>query len=352
MLVSRGDLGHITPFLQAMVQAGWDTHLALLSPWTHKIDGVQPHVCHPMAKSTPKLAAYPLAAFQLRRLVRSVRPDALWAHYASSAGLVAWLSGFRPWCVTIHGSDVLDVSQRWAGRELLRCMLPAAACVHAVSPQIAGRVENLSVSSDRILCLPFGIPVSSIEYHPPRLHDPPRLICTRNLQYDIHDVPTILHAVQQLKARRIDVHLTLAGKGRLQTELEQLAAHLSILDRVQFLGGYSGPELGPLLAQHDIYVSSTRSDGASLSLMEAMASGLYPVLADIPANRDWIKPACGQFFNVGQPDDLATAIDSAVAQLPSFAASSRDNRRRIELSADRSANMATILGRIASVALP
>ena len=43
------------------------------------------------------------------------------------------------------------------------------------------------------------------------------------------------------------------------------------------------------LLESGFYISMTESDGASLSLMEAMAVGAIPVVSDIEPNREWVK---------------------------------------------------------------
>ena len=42
------------------------------------------------------------------------------------------------------------------------------------------------------------------------------------------------------------------------------------------------------LGQADIYVSTSLHDGTSVSLLEAMGSGAFPIVTDIPSNREWI----------------------------------------------------------------
>ena len=38
----------------------------------------------------------------------------------------------------------------------------------------------------------------------------------------------------------------------------------------------------------DVYVSCAQSDGTSVSLLEAMATGLPVVVTDLPSNREWV----------------------------------------------------------------
>jgi glycosyltransferase involved in cell wall biosynthesis len=47
-------------------------------------------------------------------------------------------------------------------------------------------------------------------------------------------------------------------------------------------------EMPRLLSGTDIYVSTSLDDGTSISLLEAMASGAFPIVSDIPSNREWI----------------------------------------------------------------
>jgi glycosyltransferase involved in cell wall biosynthesis len=58
---------------------------------------------------------------------------------------------------------------------------------------------------------------------------------------------------------------------------------------VLFAGRVERTELADYLNAADIYVSTSYSDGTSLSLLEAMATGLPAVVTDVPANLEWIR---------------------------------------------------------------
>ena len=56
-------------------------------------------------------------------------------------------------------------------------------------------------------------------------------------------------------------------------------------------------------------MTSSRSDSASLGLLEAMAAGLPCVASDIPPNREWIADGqSGWLFTVGKPDALTEVL--------------------------------------------
>jgi glycosyltransferase involved in cell wall biosynthesis len=54
--------------------------------------------------------------------------------------------------------------------------------------------------------------------------------------------------------------------------------------------------MGDLLNQEDILVSTSSYDGTSVSLLEAMGSGAFPIVMDIPSNREWITPSLKGFL--------------------------------------------------------
>ena len=65
----------------------------------------------------------------------------------------------------------------------------------------------------------------------------------------------------------------------------------------------------------DLYVSASHSDGSSVSLMEALASGVPALVSDIPGNKEWVEPGvAGWQFLDGDVEALAKGIVNAVKQ--------------------------------------
>ena len=82
---------------------------------------------------------------------------------------------------------------------------------------------------------------------------------------------------------------------------------------VEFLGRVPHEKMADLLAQADIYVSTSLYDGTSVSLLEAMGSGAFPVVTDIPANREWITNGLNGFLvPIDKEKYLANRIIDAI----------------------------------------
>jgi glycosyltransferase involved in cell wall biosynthesis len=58
--------------------------------------------------------------------------------------------------------------------------------------------------------------------------------------------------------------------------------------RVGLAGGMDHDQLLELMGDGGIYISMSSSDGTSTALLEAMCCGMFPILSDIPANREWL----------------------------------------------------------------
>lgn len=69
------------------------------------------------------------------------------------------------------------------------------------------------------------------------------------------------------------------GDGPLRPELERLATELSVADRIEWLGQRDGVE--EIICRARVYLLTSRSEGLSIALAEAMAAGAVPIVADV-----------------------------------------------------------------------
>jgi glycosyltransferase involved in cell wall biosynthesis len=107
----------------------------------------------------------------------------------------------------------------------------------------------------------------------------------------------IIRAMPALLQRHPNVELWVAGEGPLAAELEQLAHRLGVGRAVRFLGFCA--DVRPLLLDADLFLLPSLSEGCSISLVEALASGLpalgsaVPGIAEVLGNLapDWTLPA-------------------------------------------------------------
>jgi len=248
----------------------------------------------------------------VRRILRRFRPDIVLATYVRSNGLVAALTKQSALVISTVGADhgwgVSRVLDRW----FARWVCGRAECLHAVSPELFESLVASGVEPSRITIIPVGIDARLFTpCATPRDPGPPRILGTRK-HYPVYDNETLVRALGLLHEEGFPFECRFAGKGPTLEAARRLARDLGLSGQVRFLGEVESTDVPALLRWADIYVSATLSDGAPSSLFEAMSCGVFPVVSDIRANRDWLVPdRTGILCRVGRPSDWARGIRSA-----------------------------------------
>ena len=102
-------------------------------------------------------------------------------------------------------------------------------------------------------------------------------------------------------------HLDIVGDGPAGDDLKHVCGELSLFDHVHFHG--MREDVPNLLESADLFVLSSVSEGISLTLLEAMASGLPIVATDVGGNREVVNDGLtGRLVPSRDPQALAAAI--------------------------------------------
>lgn len=104
-----------------------------------------------------------------------------------------------------------------------------------------------------------------------------------------------------------NVYYVIAGIGEKKDYLQNLASKVGLADRVQLLGFRK--DVGDLLATADAFVFPSFREGLSVSLMEAMASGVPCVVSKIRGNVDLVDEHGGVLFAPDSVEDCRLAIE-------------------------------------------
>jgi glycosyltransferase involved in cell wall biosynthesis len=136
-----------------------------------------------------------------------------------------------------------------------------------------------------------------------------RIVCNRSWN-EIHQNRLVFEALNLLDKNDIDFECSFIDQP--PEELEFISNHADLVEsgKVKFLERLNSLEMAALLRDSDIYISASRSDGTSVSLLEAMASGKIVVTTDYPANLELISPGENGFiFRNGDAFSLFRTID-------------------------------------------
>jgi glycosyltransferase involved in cell wall biosynthesis len=256
------------------------------------------------------------AAWKLRALTRERQFDCAHFYFALPTAALAplWVRWTRrAYVVALRGSDVpgydggrlLALLHR-ALRRATRNILERASCVTANSESLRA-LAHRSFPDLAIEVISNGICVSAFEPDAAAQRvDPPRLLCVARLvrRKGLEDLLAVL-----TRPGLTDCRLTIVGDGRLRARLEARARGLGVADRVSFAGRLHGEALASCYRQAECFVLPSLAESCSMSLLEAMASGLPVVAARTGGIPEIVEDGRnGRLFTPGDPGELAAAL--------------------------------------------
>ena len=264
--------------------------------------------------------------------------DVIHAHWAIPTGLIGVAVRMllkRPLNVTIHGSDLRMALERSGFvRKMFVYVCKNAIHINCVSNVQKGEIKQLGMMDEKISVIPMGIDDAFLEIGRNRRPEFSKrsfvILSNRNL-LPIYNVSLLIRAIPTILMEEPKTLFFIAGDGSERENLEREVESLGLTASVRFLGRVPHEEMPDLLGQSDIYVSTSPYDGTSVSLLEALACGLFPVAADIPSNREWIADGCNGFLvSEENANALASRIVQAIRDQRLLAEAYKINRRIVK----------------------
>lgn len=219
--------------------------------------------------------------WSLRRLIRRERPTIVLG-MMTTASVLAIAAARGQACRVIATEHTHPPSQElpemWM--RLRRWAYPQAAAVVALTSGTASWIEK-NVPGSRLAVIPNAVrwPLESTE---PVVEPPPRQGRFRILAVGrLHPhkgFDLLIRAFEEIASHFPNWDLVILGEGDLREELQAQIDAAGLAQRISMPGRVGN--VGDWYVQSDLYVLSSRVEGLSNTLLEAMASGLAPVAYD------------------------------------------------------------------------
>jgi len=338
LVLSNGGVGHTQRWVDYFVERGDEVHLASIER------GVPTRATeHRLPALAPIQAVkYPLTLPWARRLANRVKPDVVVAHFVPNYGFVASLLARHPQAVVVWGSDVLlNASRTPFHAWRVRRVLEGADLVLSDANMLTTAIKGLGVQPKRIETLTFGIDTQRFRPSESARPEPAIVLSYRQL-LPLYHVDLLVRAVPEISRRtRVPFHVRILGQGSERGRLEALASELGVTDRVTFVPGRLSDEaLIEEIRRASVYVSTSRSDTTSVSLLEAMACGVPPVVTRIAGNEEWIHDGENGFLvPLEPPEALAEEITRLLESPDLRARFAERNVQLVRARADWARNM-------------
>lgn len=118
-----------------------------------------------------------------------------------------------------------------------------------------------------------------------------------------------IRAVVQLRREGTSISAAIVGDGPLESNLRLLARELGVDDCVEFLGFRKDVET--IYRSARVFVLTSESEGLPISMLEAMAARVPPVVSDVGEIRGFLRDGeSGFVFPAGDLDSLTRCLSS------------------------------------------
>lgn len=144
-------------------------------------------------------------------------------------------------------------------------------------------------------------------HHRRSADDLTRFISIGRLHF-IKNHETLIRGFAQALNRGANALLTIVGTGPLEHKLRKIATEIAPGDRIRFLGFRS--DVIDLLQESDAFVLPSHSEGCSISLVEAMATGVPAIGSRVPGIIEVVGDphATRWTFSPSDPSEIASAL--------------------------------------------
>ena len=253
---------------------------------------------------------YIFAIREIKKVVRKISPDILIGYRPASYGFLAACSGFHPLVIALQGQSIVFPSNSIIKKIFAKYAVKKADLINAWGEHMTKDLMSCRVPKDKIEIFPRGVRIPEAVSHR-HTNDVFTLISTRGLNTD-YNFDQIIFALPIVIKKIKNIKYLIAGDGEDKERLETLVKKLQLEECVEFLGKVDYGVVMELVKSSDVYVSAVPTDGVSSSLLEAMASGTFPIVIDNIANREWISDNINGFlFPKDEVEILAEKIINA-----------------------------------------
>lgn len=232
----------------------------------------------------------------LKQKIKEFQPNILHAHYASSYGLIAALSGFKIIGVSVWGSDVYDFpKQNGVYKQLLKYVLSKATFICSTSNCM--KKETLKYTNKSITVTPFGIDIDKFNRTEEQLpfHNLNEInignIKAIETKYGVEIlIKSFYKVVNHFPNKNIKLYLI--GDGSEKENCLKLISDLGLTNKVVFTGRIAHSDIPQWHQKLDIFVSLSVLDSESfgVSLVEAMSSKSCVIASNV----DGFKEVLGE----------------------------------------------------------
>lgn len=301
---------HIKKICYFFRDRGYD--ISVISLNDGNIDGVKVYSMNEKIDSSNKTLSkikYLKNIFKIKKLLNEIKPDILHAHYASSYGLLGSILNYKPYLLTVWGSDIYDFPKKsFIHKNIIRFNFKKSDMILSISKAMTKEINLYTDKS--IYVVPFGVNIERFYPDKEKSNEEFTIGIIKTLE-DIYGIDILIRAFEIVqKSVNRSVKLKIAGKGSKEIQLKELCKTLNIEEKVEFLGYINQEEnVSKVFRSFDLAVFPSHYEGFGVAAVEAQACGVPVIISNVTGLMESTSPNVSSLvFEKGDHKDLAEKI--------------------------------------------
>ena len=223
---------------------------------------------------------YILSIPLLKKTIRNFQPNTIHAHYASSYGVLAFISRFKPFILSVWGSDIYDFPCRSRfNKFLIKMIIGSADIVCSTSIAMKEIIKKEFLRRD-VELIPFGVDTN---YFKPKEKKKNNFVIGTIKSIEKHNgISCLIDAAEIIICDyKKDVNFMIVGDGSLKRKMIQKVVELGLNEKVSFPGFVQHDEIVDYFNKLSIFISVSERESFGVSVLEAASCEIPSITSNI-----------------------------------------------------------------------
>ncbi len=244
----------------------------------------------------------------LNKTIKKFNPDLIHAHYASSYGVLACLSRFKPMILSVWGTDIYHFPYKNIFNKcLIKLVINKSNAICSTSEDMKKIIEKDFYRND-VNIVPFGINPS--DFYVQKNKNNEFYVGTIKSIENHNGIDCLLEAAAiVIHKYQKNIKFLIVGDGSLKLEMQQRSVDLKINEYVEFKGFVSHENVLHYFNQLSIFVAVSTRESFGVSVLEAAACQVPSITSNIGGLKEVnINNKTGIVIDPNNPHELAVSI--------------------------------------------
>lgn len=270
---------HTAKWVDYFIEQGFDTYLATFAQKNITKCNSVFFLSNKNVNNSGGNYHYLLSINKLANIFKEIQPSYINAHFSYSMGLIALLAKNKSkinssFSIVCHGSDILANPLPLIFDRINKDVLNRCDKIFAVSDQIKDKINSWNIDLNKVFTGQYG--VEGFEGCCSKKID---ILSNRNYVPNSR-IEMLLESLEFIKDKNYKIVFVLP-----HIDNNKLDFYKKNYPFIEFYSKVPYEQMIEMVKNTRLYISATKSDGLSLSLLEAMSMGAVPIVSNIVSNR-------------------------------------------------------------------